>query len=198
MLIRVPRNDAYPAILLLIFTPAGQFNVKLDNTHRTYDYQLPDGVGEDQVEVYSIYLRNDQLPAPGCGPFLLKALKVPAIEAVVDALVDTVTSATANEPLPIAADVPATCPGPDAWPAPAEAEADAPSPPDTPAPADAPATAQQGPSMEPTAEESVVPAPADAAAPIDAPATAQQSPSIEPAAEEPPVPAPADAPTETA
>ena len=161
MLIRVPRNDAYPAIMLLIFTPAGQFNVKLDNTHRTYDYQLPDGVSEDQVEVYSIYLRNDQLPAPGCGPFLLKALRVPAIEAVMDALADGVTGATAAEPLPIAADVPATCPGPDAWLAPAEPEA--------PAPADAPATAQQGPSMEPTAEESPVPAPADAPAPTDAP-----------------------------
>ena len=123
MLIRVPRNDAYPAIMLLIFTPAGQFNVKLDNTHRTYEYQLPDGVSEDQVEVYSIYLRNDQLPAPGCGPFLLKALKVPAIETAVDALADAVIGATAAEPLPIAADVPATCPGPDAWLAPAEPEA---------------------------------------------------------------------------
>jgi hypothetical protein len=161
--------------MLLIFTPAGQFNVKLDNTHRTYEYQVPDGVSEDQVEVYSIYLRNDQLPAPGCGPFLLKALKVPSIETVADAVVDAVTGATANEPLPIAADVPAACPGPDAWPAPAEAEADAPAPADTLSPADAPAladaptTAQQGPSMEPTAEESPVPAPAEAPAPADSP-----------------------------
>jgi hypothetical protein len=159
MLIRVPHNESYPLTMLIIFTPGNEENVKLDNSHFAYDYKLPEGVSEDQVEVYSIYLGRDGLPAVGCGPVCLKRAVTPAVEPA-----PAVDAAPTVEAAPVVDVAPAVEPAPAQ-----ESNAN-----DTIAPADAPAadaavvSAADAPAADAPAVAADVPAAVDAvdAAPV--------------------------------
>jgi hypothetical protein len=176
MLIRVPHNESYPLTMLIIFTPGNEENVKLDNSHFAYDYKLPEGVSEDQVEVYSIYLGRDGLPAVGCGPVCLKRAVTPAVEP-----------APAVDAAPIVDAAPVVDVAPAVEPAPAqESNAN-----DTIAPADAPAADA---AVVPAADAPAADAPAVAAdVPADAPVAVDAAPVSGTDADAPVVATPADA-----
>ena len=98
MLIRVPHSDnrnTQPLTQVMVYLPSGeQLSAKVSDSVYVYDFQLPEGVGEDEVDVYSIFLGRDQQPAYGCGPVCLKrATKVAKPEPVKE---------TVNEPEPAA------------------------------------------------------------------------------------------------
>ena len=103
MLIRVPHSDnrnSHPLTQVMVYLPSDeQVSAKVSDSVYVYDFQLPEGVGEDEVDVYSIFLGRDQQPAYGCGPVCLKrATKVAKPEPVKE---------TVNEPEPaaVAADI---------------------------------------------------------------------------------------------
>ena len=104
MLIRVPHSDnrnTQPLTQVMVYLPSGeQLSAKVSDSVYVYDFQLPEGVGEDEVDVYSIFLGRDQQPAYGCGPVCLKrATKVAKPEPVKE-------PEPANEPEPsVATDV---------------------------------------------------------------------------------------------
>jgi len=176
MLIRVPHNESYPLTMLIIFTPGNEENVKLDNSHFAYDYKLPEGVSEDQIEVYSIYLGRDGLPAVGCGPVCLKRAVTPAVEPA-----PTVDAAPTVEAAPVVDVAPAVEPAPAQ-----ESNAN-----DTIAPADAPAADA---AVVPAADAPAADAPAVAAdVPADASVAVDAAPVSGTGADAPVVAAPADA-----
>jgi hypothetical protein len=176
MLIRVPHNESYPLTMLIIFTPGNEENVKLDNSHFTYDHKLPEGVSEDQVEVYSIYLGRDGLPAVGCGPVCLKRAVTPAVEPA-----PAVDAAPTVEAAPVVDVAPAVEPAPAQ-----ESNAN-----DTIAPADAPAADA---AVVPAADAPAADAPAVAAdVPADATVAVDAAPVSGTDADAPVVAAPADA-----
>ena len=93
MRIYVPRS-AYPLVSIMLFTSKGEVSVTVDDRHRWVDIPLPEGVVEDEVDVYSCFLQANGRPPYGCGPSLLVAAKqkhVPAevIASVNQAPVDT-------------------------------------------------------------------------------------------------------------
>ncbi len=87
MRILVPRSDSYSLVRLIAFTPKGEVNVTVSSAHhRWVDLVLPPGVQEDEVDVYSCFLRENQLPPYGCGPALLRAAtRKPDAASAVDA-----------------------------------------------------------------------------------------------------------------
>ena len=106
MLIHVPHSPEYPVTMLIITVNEQETIISLDASHWTYEFQLPEGATEDQVEVYSLYLGNNNRPALGCGPCCLRRA-VPAVEsapAVVEAptveMAPVVDAAPAVEPTP--------------------------------------------------------------------------------------------------
>ena len=106
MLIHVPHSPEYPVTMLIITINEQETRVSLDDSHWTYEFQLPEGGAEEQVEVYSIYLGGNNQPALGCGPCCLKRA-VPAVESapvVVEApvveMAPAVDAAPAVEPTP--------------------------------------------------------------------------------------------------
>ena len=171
MRISVPRSD-FPLVSIIVITPKGEMGTVVDDTHRYVDIELPDGVQEDEVDVYSCFLGSNQKPARGCGPSLLRAATRKIMSAI-GIQPDSDSSETEAQPVPDA-------------PAPAE---------DAPA-ADAPAAvAQPAADAQPTAD--VQPAPAadaqpapaaDAPPAVDAPAPVDASVADAPA---PAAPAPA-------
>jgi len=87
MRIHVPLSDNknHPLTMLVIYLPDGT-QVKVKTGMPVYDYTLPAGVTEDEIDVYSIFLGQDQKPAYGCGPVCIKrATKVTAAEAAAEA-----------------------------------------------------------------------------------------------------------------
>jgi len=106
---------------MLIITSPGdnQLRVTLDDSHRLYDHKLPDGVTEDQIEVYSVYIGRDGQPAIGCGPCCLKRAvqavePAPAVDAApAVGAAAAVVVAPAVEPAPVQ-ETPADAPFADA------------------------------------------------------------------------------------
>ena len=73
MRILVPRSDSYALVRIIAFTPKGEVNMTVSSAHhRWVDLVLPPGI-QDEVDVYSCFLRENQLPPYGCGPALLRA-----------------------------------------------------------------------------------------------------------------------------
>ena len=127
MRIPVPHSDSFPLVSIILFTPKGEFTTTLDDSHYWVDIPLPEGVQEDEVDVYSCFLGADHRPPFGCGPALLKAATRKP-ESVPAPAVEPAPVAPAQEPEPLLLEP---------KPAPAvEPEADAN---DEPAPADGPA-----------------------------------------------------------
>src|SRR5208282_3342031 len=87
MRIQVPLSDNrnHSLTMLVIYLPDGT-QVKVKTGMPVYDYTLPAGVTEDEIDIYSIFLGQDQKPAYGCGPVCIKrATKVTAAEAAAEA-----------------------------------------------------------------------------------------------------------------
>ena len=53
MRVKVPHNDSLPLVTIILFTPQGEISTTVDNRHYSVDIPLPDGVQEDEVDVYS-------------------------------------------------------------------------------------------------------------------------------------------------
>ena len=112
--IYVPRS-AYPLVSIMLFTSKGEVSVTVDDRHRWVDIPLPEGVVEDEVDVYSCFLQANGRPPYGCGPSLLVAAKqkhVPAevIASVNQAPVDT-DSVETTPATPSGSGGPSGCPG---------------------------------------------------------------------------------------
>ena len=75
MRVPVPHNDSLPLVSIILFTPKGEVTVTVDDSHYWVDIPLPEGVQEDEVDVYSCFLGPDHRPPFGCGPALLRAAK---------------------------------------------------------------------------------------------------------------------------
>ena len=73
MRIPVPHSDGLPLVTIILFTPKGEVSATVDDRHWWVDIPLPDGVEEDEVDVYSCFLGADHRPPFGCGPALVKA-----------------------------------------------------------------------------------------------------------------------------
>ena len=99
MRILVPRNDSTAAGAHHAFTPKGEVTVTVDDSHHWVDIALPEGVQEDEVDVYSCFLDPDHRPPYGCGPALLQA----ATRQLADD-----TSAIADAASPLGGDPPAS------------------------------------------------------------------------------------------
>lgn len=99
MRVPVPHNDSLPLVSIILFTPKGQVTVTVDDSHHWVDIPLPEGVQEDEVDVYSCFLNPDHRPPFGCGPALLQAAK--------RQLADD-TSAIADAASPLGGDPPAS------------------------------------------------------------------------------------------
>ncbi len=101
MQIRVPLSDDrnHSLTMLVIYLPDGT-QVKVKTGKPVYDFKLPAGVGEDEIDVYSIFLGQDQKPAYGCGPVCIKrATKVTVAEAAAEAAAEAGSpSIEATEP----------------------------------------------------------------------------------------------------
>ncbi len=101
MQIRVPLSDDrnHSLTMLVIYLPDGT-QVKVKTGKPVYDFKLPSGVGEDEIDVYSIFLGQDQKPAYGCGPVCIKrATKVTVAEAAAEAAAEAGSpSIEATEP----------------------------------------------------------------------------------------------------
>ena len=72
MRVPVPHNDSLPLVSIILFTPKGEVTVTVDDSHYWVDIPLPEGVQEDEVDVYSCFLGPDHRPPFGCGPALLR------------------------------------------------------------------------------------------------------------------------------
>jgi hypothetical protein len=132
MRIPVPHSDSFPLVSIILFTPKGEFTTTLDDSHYWVDIPLPEGVQEDEVDVYSCFLGADHRPPFGCGPALLKAAtrkpeSVPALAVESAPVVEPALVAPAQEPESAPASEPASADEP-------EADAN-----DEPVPADGPA-----------------------------------------------------------
>ena len=100
MRIYVPRS-AYPLVSIMLFTSKGEVGVTVDDRHRWVDIPLPEGVREDQVDVYSCFLGPDHRPPFGCGSALLRAAtRKPAPASAVEPppVVEPAPVALADEP----------------------------------------------------------------------------------------------------
>ena len=121
MRVPVPHSDSYPLVTLVLFTPQGEVSTTVDDSHFWVDISLPEGVQEDEVDVYSCFLGPDHRPPFGCGLALLKAAtRKPASEPTPAPAVEP---ALAVEPRPAA---PVQAPEPAAEPEPAPVSEPAP------------------------------------------------------------------------
>ena len=75
MRVPVPHNSSLPLVSIILFTPKGEVTTTVDDSHYWVDIPLPEGVEEDEVDVYSCFLGPDHRPPFGCGPALLRAAK---------------------------------------------------------------------------------------------------------------------------
>ena len=73
MRVPVPHNSSLPLVSIILFTPKGEVTTTVDDSHYWVDIPLPEGVEEDEVDVYSCFLGPDHRPPFGCGPALLRA-----------------------------------------------------------------------------------------------------------------------------
>ena len=131
MRVPVPHNSSLPLVSIILFTPKGEVTTTVDDSHYWVDIPLPEGVQEEEVDVYSCFLGPDHRPPFGCGPALLRSAKrkpadklesapAPAIEP--PPVVEPAPVAPAHEPEPVVEPEPA----PTSEPAPAvESEMDA-------------------------------------------------------------------------
>ena len=174
MLIQVPRSYEHPLTMLIIFLPGGtELNIKLDASHKVYDYQPPQGVTEDEVEIYSVFLGRNQMPVFGCGPVCIKraVAKPQAVEP-----------APAVDVAPVVEAAPTVDAAPAVEPAPAqEISNDTPTSDEPATEADAPATEADAPAAtEVPAADASAPT-ADVAAPAATDLPAADAPAAEPA-----------------
>ncbi len=111
MRILIPRSDSYSLVRLIAFTPKGEVNMTVSSDrHRWVDLELPFGVQEDEVDLYSCFLGEDHRPPYGCGPALLRAATRKSDLAVAaDVAADLApaadaapTAVVANDPAPTA------------------------------------------------------------------------------------------------
>jgi hypothetical protein len=87
MRVTVPKSN-FPLVKIIICTPKGEVSTTVDDSHYIVDVALPEGVCEDEVDVYSCFLGNNNLPPYGCGPSLLQAATRKAAQPVVEDLPD--------------------------------------------------------------------------------------------------------------
>jgi len=73
MRVPVPHNSSLPLVSIILFTPKGEVTTTVDDSHYWVDIPLPEGVQEEEVDVYSCFLGPDHRPPFGCGPALLRA-----------------------------------------------------------------------------------------------------------------------------
>jgi hypothetical protein len=77
-------------VAVLVVTPKGDCKGSADRSHSYLDIPLPDGVEEDEVDVFSCFLDAGQNVPHGVGPVLLQAARrKPVLESAV-ASVETV------------------------------------------------------------------------------------------------------------
>ncbi|MGD0900454.1 MAG: hypothetical protein ABR915_21690 [Thermoguttaceae bacterium] len=87
MRIALPYSDSYPYVTVVVMTPKGERTATANRSfHSFVDIELPEGVGEDEVDVYSCFLDAGRRVPQGCGPALLKAAVVRKIESVLSAV----------------------------------------------------------------------------------------------------------------
>jgi hypothetical protein len=143
-------------VSIIVITPKGEMGTVVDDTHRYVDIELPEGVQEDEVDVYSCFLGSNQKPARGCGPSLLRAATRKIMSAI-GIRPDSDAAETEIQPVPVAPAPAADVPTP---------AVDAQSAVDTPAPA-----ADTQPVAEQPAPAADAQPAADASAPVvDVPA----------------------------
>ena len=63
MRIPVPHSDSFPLVSIILFTPKGEITATVDDSHYWVDIPLPEGVQEDEVDVYSCFLGAGPSPA---------------------------------------------------------------------------------------------------------------------------------------
>jgi hypothetical protein len=105
MRVIVPISD-FPLVRITLVTPTGdEVHTVVDDSHRVVDLVMPEGVSEDEVDVYSCFLGSDQKVPYGCGAALLHAATrkpepapAPAAEPAGDAPVETATAAGCDSP----------------------------------------------------------------------------------------------------
>ncbi len=101
MRVPVSHNSSLPLVSIILFTPKGEITVTVDDSHYWVDIPLPEGVREDEVDVYSCFLGPDHRPPFGCGPALLRAAtRKPAPASAVEPplVVESASVALAEEP----------------------------------------------------------------------------------------------------
>ena len=84
MRVRLPFSD-YPAIRVILDTPKGEIIATADHLTPHVDIPLPEGVAEEEVDVWTCFLDNRQQVPCGCGPALLQPAarkRQPAVEPV--------------------------------------------------------------------------------------------------------------------
>jgi len=101
MRVPVPHNSSLPLVSISLYTPKGQVTTTVDDSHYWVDIPLPEGVREDEVDVYSCFLGPDHRPPFGCGPALLRAATrkaAPASAVEPPSLVESASVTLAEEP----------------------------------------------------------------------------------------------------
>jgi hypothetical protein len=190
MQIRLPYSGNHPYVAVLLVTPKGECKGSADCSHSVLDIPLPEGVDEDEVDVFSCFLDAGQNVPNGVGPVLLQAAKrKPLLESVVAPLVIAVETAAQSALSAVEAVATAEAPVADAPVADAPAAEPAPAaeaPAAEPAPvADAPAADSAPAADVPAADAPVAEAPAAKPAPVaDAPVAevpVADAPAAEPA-----------------
>ena len=164
MRVKLPFSDCYPYVTVVAMTPKGNCTMTVNRRFfSTVEIDLPDGVAEEEVNVYSCFLDASQRIPRGCAPALIQAATRQPEPVTVD---PAQTNPATPDPAQAAAPTDATPTDPTQTPA------DATQAPDT----SADATVQADPTQVPDAAPAD-PAPAPAIQPP--PATEANTPSSE-------------------
>ena len=59
MRVEIPRS-VYPLTRIVVVTPAGVFSSEFDQSHKVYDFELPDGVDEAKIGVVAEFLTDNR------------------------------------------------------------------------------------------------------------------------------------------
>ena len=71
MKIRIPQSDCHPQVRLTVTTPAGQYQVTTDSSHKAHEVDVA-VCDEDQVEVLAEFIGRNGKPDPGACRILVK------------------------------------------------------------------------------------------------------------------------------
>jgi hypothetical protein len=163
-------------VTVILMTPKGERTATVNRSfHSFVDIELPEGVEEAEVDVYSCFRDAGGHVPSGCGPALIQGA-VRKIESALS-MVGLQVAEPAAEATPATAVPAAAAPLADATPTDAAPVAD-PAPVNAAPTADAPAVADAAPAAPVPAAPAPVadPAPAQAAPAADAPAVADAAP----------------------